>query len=403
MPSISLTDSTPIAPLALARDGWKDKLQIAGFVALYKLAFFAYIGLVMRALPTSYNGAEFRLHALNDAQLSAGWWRYFETWDAQHYLHLAQHGYGDSAMSLAFYPLWPLLIRLFAPLFGGNATLTALVLANLFSTLALVGLHGVVRRRFDAATAQRALLLMLVFPGALFFCLPYAESLFLLLCVALFALLEKSVVALPTAAWKFAAGVALCAAGAALARPTGLFLVVPLLDFAWGRRALPVWRPIFLAPVVGIVGYFLVIYGATGDYASGLKAQALFSARPSVALLFDVPTFVRGFFDFDPARGARAMINDRIWFALFAATLWPLWKLNKLWFAFALVMGLLPAMTASMMSFMRYASVIFPCFVVAALWFRGPRARPVFPLLVACLLLIQMFYVAMHINYFWAA
>ena len=76
-------------------------------------------------------------------------------------------------MSLAFYPLWPFLIRLSAPLFGGNFTLAALVLANAFSVAALVLLHRLVARRFDENVANRTLMLIIAFPGALFLCFPY--------------------------------------------------------------------------------------------------------------------------------------------------------------------------------------------------------------------------------------
>lgn len=384
--------------------------RLVGFLLLYKLAFFALIWGIAYRLPTLYNLGSFETHSRGSATSRAaalpteGLWRYFETWDAHHYLHLARFGYGDQPMSLAFYPLWPSLIRLAAPLFGGNFTLAALVLANAFSIAALVLLHRLVARRFDENIASRTIVLMLAFPGALFLCFAYTESLFVLLCVALFCLLDSAKIrAAAPDNWQFIVGVAACAAGAAFARPTGLFLVVPLALFGWIRRDNPIWRVVALAPIIGVLGYFGAIYLATGDAAAGIKAQQLFTAKPSIIKLFDVPGFVRGFLDINPTRGGRGFLHDRIWFVLFCCTLWPLWKRDKLWFSFAIVMGIMTAFGASMMSFMRYFSIIFPCFFVIANWFNGPRVRIIFPLALAFLFLLQIYFLTLHINYYWVS
>ena len=389
--------------------------RVAGCALLYKLAFFIYIGLVAWLIPSFYSAHTSDPNISGTLGENVGIWRHFETWDGLHYLYLARYGYGGSPESLAFYPLWPTLIRLVTPLFGGNFTLAALVLSNLFSTAALVALHRLVARRTTEIIANRATILLVVFPGSLFLCLPYTEAFFLLLCALIFNLLDTtSRIAPPRAiaqadccearaSWQVPLAVAACAALAAFARPTGLLLSVPLLYVAWLRRETPAWRLVFLAPVVGLLGYFLVIHGATGDFAAGIKAQQMYPTKPSIGLLFDVPGFVSKFFNLDPIHGPRSMPLDRLWFILFAATLYPLWKLDKTWFAFAVIMGIAPAMIVSMMSFMRYASIIFPCFVVAALWLTQVRWRPTFIVTVAILLALQLMFVAVHTSYYWAA
>ncbi|MEK7675814.1 MAG: hypothetical protein AAB676_08285, partial [Verrucomicrobiota bacterium] len=40
---------------------------------------------------------------------------HFATWDAAYYLYLSEVGYHAGVPSCAFYPLWPLLVRGFAP------------------------------------------------------------------------------------------------------------------------------------------------------------------------------------------------------------------------------------------------------------------------------------------------
>ena len=222
--------------------------------------------------------------------------------------------------------------------------------------------------------------------------------------MALFWLLEDAKLRQATSHnWRLALGVAACAACAAFARPTGFFLIVPLALFAWTRRDNPVWRLVILAPILGVIGYFAVIYLATGDVTAGLQAQKLFSAQSTIGKLLDVPGFVRGFFDIRPERGGRGYFYDRVWFVLFCGTLWPLWKRDKYWFSFATVMGLVPAFGVSMMAFMRYFSVIFPCFIVISAWFKGPHARFTFPLVLTIFFFMQVYFLLLHINYYWVS
>src|SRR3954462_6106286 len=108
-------------------------------------------------------------------------------WDSVWYLGIAHGGY-DGA-STAFFPLYPLLVRALAP-FGDPAGLLAS--AYFVSLASLAGAFYLVRRLVELELgpvgARGSLLLLAVFPGALWLGAPYAESLFLLLSVgALYA------------------------------------------------------------------------------------------------------------------------------------------------------------------------------------------------------------------------
>ena len=105
------------------------------------------------------------------------------TWDAQHYLFLATEGYQAGQRSITFFPLFPWLIRPTAALPGIGPLAAALLVANALSVAAVVLLHQLVEQRHPG-TAADSLLLLLAFPGALFFHFPYTESLFLFLAVA---------------------------------------------------------------------------------------------------------------------------------------------------------------------------------------------------------------------------
>src|SRR3954464_14803640 len=157
-------------------------------------------------------------HPFFDSLLSA-----LARWDSVWYLGIAHDGY--SGASTAFFPLYPLLVRAFAV----SGTPGALLVSSYFVSLAaLLGALVVMQRLVElefgsAALARWAVLLLAVFPGALWFGAPYSESLFLLLSVGAFY-------AARTGRW-WVAG--LCAALAAGTRSAGLVLVVPLVILWW--------------------------------------------------------------------------------------------------------------------------------------------------------------------------
>ena len=94
---------------------------------------------------------------------------------------------------------------------------------------ALVLLYRLVSLELGRPIAQPALLLLAVFPAAVFFGAPYSESLFLLLAVGAFY-------AARTGRWAWAGA---AAAGAAATRSSGVLLLLPLAMLWWssGRGA----------------------------------------------------------------------------------------------------------------------------------------------------------------------
>jgi len=149
-----------------------------------------------------------------------GFASHFTGWDAGYYLSLSEQGYraGDSAC--AFNPLWPSLVRWFAPLAGGSHLIAGLVLANILSAAGFLVFVSVAGSRFGAPAAKLALLFLLAFPGSLFFQFVYSESVFFFLVMLLWWGLERR-----------RYGVAAAAAFLLpLARSVGLFALLPL---AW--------------------------------------------------------------------------------------------------------------------------------------------------------------------------
>lgn len=152
----------------------------------------------------------------------------FASWDSAHYLTLSQNGYFAGSNSCAFYPLWPAMIRLFGFYMVKNPLAAGMVLANGLSLLGFWLFFKMVERRYGPNIARDAVILMLAFPGALFFSFPYSEALYMVLLMLFFGGLE-----LQRYSWTAVAGFLL-----PLARPVGVFTVVPLAWYLVERRSI---------------------------------------------------------------------------------------------------------------------------------------------------------------------
>ncbi len=369
---------------------------IAFKVVCFLLIFIA-VGLMPRLFSKTVYYGNFHRGELTDSIE-----RYFETWDAQHYLHLSEVGYEDGSLSSAFYPLWPFLIRIFSPLTGGSTLLSALVLANAFSVLALVLLHASVTRQMGQRVADRTVALMLAFPGAIFFLFPYTESLFLLLSVWIWVLIHRARdTARPKTEWKTDVAMGVAAYLSALTRPTGAMWCLPLAVHFTRRRK---WTALPLAglPLLGFATYIALVYVLTGRPLEGMSIQGRFVAQNDILKVFDLAGFISALSRDLQVHGVVDSGLDRLWFVWLCASLPSVYKHDREAFFYALLMGVVPAMTASFVSYTRYVAIVFPMFLVTAKAFGTPRWTQAFTVLLALLFGIQVLLLTLHINFYWA-
>jgi hypothetical protein len=187
----------------------------------------------------------------------------FENWDVAHYLGIAEKGYAE-ANSIAFFPGWPLLVRL------GSLTGIPTVVVGIVLALAASGVAAAALYRLGGAPAAIAWLLA---PTAVFTVVPYTESVF---CAAAFWAWERAT----AKQWGAAA---VLAAVAASVRVSGVFLIAALAVLALtqagsssvrGRRLL--WLALPVAVVAAYLGY---LHAITGSWTAWLDAQAAGWAR----------------------------------------------------------------------------------------------------------------------------
>ncbi len=377
---------------ALAR---QDATRVVALLTAWKAAFFAFAFFVLALLPHIFALPIYR-QTFHFPSGPPGEWIHFETWDAQHYLYLAEYGYRSGEMSTAFFPLWPYAIKLLAPVFGGSYLFAGLFLANALSIAALALLHAYARDRSGDDSADTTLLIALAYPGAMFFCFAYSEALFVLLAIVAMRALAKD-------NWR---GAVLAAFLLPLCRGIGAFVVVPMAYYLlsrWRRdgrfdavRALGL-----LAPIAGVAVYFALMAQTTGDATTGLDAQKFFVGERSLTDLVDVVGLARNFADVAWGHDYHHSILDRLWFVGFVAGLVVLWRRDRLLFWFALPMGLIPPLTG-FMSYTRYIVAVFPLFFVAGDVLSGPTRRGPRAIVLGVLVALQAVLVLRHMNNYWA-
>jgi hypothetical protein len=305
-------------------------------------------------------------------------------WDSVWYLRIADSGYGDSAPRAAFFPLYPLLVRAVAtPLGGSEAALLvaayALSLAAFLAALFL--LHRLTELELGRRLAGPTLLLLAVFPAAVYFGVPYSESLFLLLAVGAFY-------AARTGHWAWAG---VCAGLGSGTRSAGLLLLIPLVMLWWGSRPR---RPrdaawLALAPL-GIAAYAAWLGLVEGDALRFLDVQAAWSRHLAVPLtgawdglvaaVDGVRQLASGsrtpvYFEVaagDPFRIAaiNVMLFVTLVFAVFACVgVWRrLPRAYGAWVAASLLLPLtFPVTPQPLMSLPRFVAVLFPLFMWLAI------------------------------------
>ncbi len=289
------------------------------------------------------------------------WIKALANFDGVHYLNIAQHGYYQ--FGHAFFPLYPLLIKLLGWLTLGNHLLAAV----LISQLALVGAAWLayhwLKSVWSDEPAKWFLIFWLSFPTAFFLQAAYTESLFLLLVFACFWQLKQQ-------KYWWAGGLGFLAA---LTRVTGVFLLIPILGYQlsnWKKSSILAG----LLPVMGLGVYLLFLKFTTGDALAFFHAQSAFGAGRSTDLILLPQVYFRygkilwaATFNF--GYGVAVLELTIFTFAWMTAS-WETWKSFQLKNLpllsvglFSLAILLLPTLTGTLLSTPRFALAAVSSFI----------------------------------------
>jgi hypothetical protein len=321
-------------------------------------------------------------------------------WDSGWYFGIIRRGYAldeniQSTMSdIAFFPLYPYLIKLFVFLLPERMQTTerlliiGLLISNVLLIAALVLLHKLVTSLFDRETAQRTILYTLLFPTGFFLFCFYTESTFLFLSVAAFYAAQRR-------AWGAAC---LCGALLALTRPPGILISVPLF---WMYLESIEWKPARLRPNVlyfllipaALLSFFLYAQRLTGDFLAPVHAQQAWNKR------FAMPWTTL----FNPYGGDPYVtsVEQVLTVAFIALAVLALFKLSSPAYAiYSFLLIIPPLLSGTLISTSRYYLVVFPAFILLARFGKHPLLDN---LIKITLFTLQLLFMLAWARFYWVA
>jgi len=258
--------------LPAASDPWGKTLRRAGLVYLLSRLFVV----MGAAIAVAAQAVVDRTNDVVPANGLKGLAAILDSWDGHWYLDVVREGYPHHIMPnvtyfvsdarAAFFPLYPRLVHYLDILIPGGPVSVALAI-NIFLGAVFVFLVGYLCREiFDIKTAEKAMILIALFPGSFVLSMAYSEALLLTIAALCFvALKEKQ--------WLWA-GI-LAALGTA-ARPNGLALVAAcavasLIAIRNDRE----WRSL-VAPIIspfGFIGFMWFLRMHTNENWAWFRVQ----------------------------------------------------------------------------------------------------------------------------------
>lgn len=390
------------------RDAWLTPLAIYAVIASLVIGLALFAG---SSLPEGYNSNG----GYTEAYELEGFWSLWMRWDTEWYVEVAQEGYDyipNTSSEVGYFPVYPLLMRWLAPLFG-NPIASGMVISSVSLIVALLLLYRIALQDTERkAVARRTVLYIMLYPAALFFIAPYTESLFLLLSLA-------SVWAARKQQWIWAVAFG---AIASATRVQG-FLLIALVGMEWlnthgwyirreNDKNYPSllsvlnnhWQTGLLVALIpsGLIAYMAFQWVEFGTPFAFVNSHTTIASDlgniPFVGVIFGEIAWTWRGENPDPwivPLGLSALI-----FAL--ATLKTMWhKLPESYVVYIALMILVPMWTGPMYSMTRFVGVMFPVFMVWAIW--GARRKLIHLTYITIALLLLCLATLFHIRWLFVA
>jgi hypothetical protein len=208
---------------------------------------------------------------------------------------------------------------------------------------------------FSEPLARRATIYLSIFPLSYVFSMAYPESVVLVLMTA------AAVAALRRHWWP----AAVCAGAAALGRPEGLFLALPLAGIAWSQRRTfsPAGRGAALAAILAapaaLASYSLYLDRVLHDPLAWSEAERAWGRQ------FRITGAYHAFVDLPLAVGHRPwLVRDVVLFFVYLALLYLAWRVGTplAWLIAGVPVVVLPTFTGAFNSIARFGLLAPPLF-----------------------------------------
>jgi hypothetical protein len=301
-------------------------------------------------------------------------------WDTNWYARIVHQGYSftpGERNTVAFFPLYPLLISIIKPVIG-NTVAAGLLISNMAFLAALIFLYRLTEAKFEnRLTAGRAVFYIASFPTAFFFTAAYTESLFLLLTVmAAYYAHQRQ--------WTWAA---ICGALCAATRSFGVLIWIVVIaewlsahgwtvttirqSTAWKNLREAV-RSYYLTLLVicliplGLLAYMLYLAVTINDPIAFWTTQSAWgfsNIGPVAVIVRDIERVTRGELPYF------TYLNIMAFVAVIGLCI-PIGRRLGAGYALYSLLSVLLPMFSRTESMIRYILVLFPVFMVVGRWGR---------------------------------
>ena len=342
--------------------------RIVFYFLTWKIFIYGFLVLSLTILPlqTAYLGG-----GLNNYLKNPYLWS-FINFDGVHYLSIALEGY--RTFTYFYFPVFPLVIKyvsVFLESTGStNMAITGYVLSNLFLFTALLGFYKLIRLDFSKKIAFLTIAILLVFPTSFYLGSFYNESLFLALVVWCFYFAR-------TNKWMFTA---ILGVFATATRVVGIALIPALLIEAYLQYKGKNKKVLFpfvsaLSTGLGVLLYMLYLNIKTGDPLIFVHSIEVFGQQRSSSLVVLPQVFYRYFFkilpninyDYFPVVLSTYLeIFSALVFGFLAVFMF--YKLRLSYAIYTVFAYLIPTLSGSFSSLPRYVLVLFPAFLLSAIY-----------------------------------
>jgi len=289
----------------------------------------------------------------------------FYRWDSFWYTSIARHGYSFSTeknSSIAFFPLYPLIIKLTHFIIPTGEDKLSFVLNILFSFLAALFLWRLARFDYSEKTSRNIVLVFLFFPPAYFFLSGYPDVLFALLAILSLYFARKK--QWPTAG--------IFSGLLAVTKPYGIFMFPALgleywrsHDWNFKSAAKKIDWLYLLLPIVTLGAFIYFNFARFHDPLAFLHTQKTWGrelGNPFLSLLREAKTYLLSGNIFTGENFPYLVYLASLIFSFFAG--WASWKyVRKTYLVFPALILLAAFLTGTLTSWGRYMLLGFPILI----------------------------------------
>lgn len=331
---------------------YRDEVKIFSLFLIWRIAtfFFSYISEYF--LPNFANRFPY-VETLKNYGLPHWVWA-FGNFDGVHYLRIAQDGYAYQ-YTQAFFPIYPILIKIVSFVTLGNYLLAALLISNISFLIALIIFHKLIIKLYNSKIAFWSIIFLLTFPTSFYFGAVYTEGLFFLMIVSSFYLAQQN------KNWQ----AAVLGLFASATRLVGVFLSLSVFTKQRGKLHFA-----FLLVPLGLVSYMVYLQLKFNNAFYFMTAQTAFGQNRETTKIILLPqVFYRWINQLLSTHGLvfanSAFELSTIIFAIILLII-GIKTIKKEWLIFSAFALITPTLTGSLVSMPRYLLIAFPIYIVLA-------------------------------------